>query len=70
MMIDSFNLKKRNLLLELADNYKHIMITEVSDITNSNDINLKINFNLITDKEKFMNDFELFVKECYGLGEK
>ena len=68
MVIDSFQQKQRNLLLELVDNYEHIMITEVSDITDTNYIDLKINFNLITDKEKFINDFELFVKECYGLG--
>lgn len=67
MIIDSFQQKQRNLLLELADNYEHIMITEVSDTTDTNDINLKINFRLISDKEKFINDFELFVKETVGI---
>lgn len=67
MVIDSFNQKKRNLLLQLVDNYENILITEVSDITDTNDINLKINFKSIIDKKKFTDDFELFVKECYGL---
>lgn len=63
MVIDSFNQKQRNLLLELADNYEHVMITEVSDILNTTDVNVKINFRLISDKEKFINDFGLLVKE-------
>lgn len=67
MVIDSFKQKQRNILLELVDNNEDILITEVSDVMDTNDINLKINFNLITDKEKFINDFELFVKECYGI---
>jgi hypothetical protein len=63
MVIDSFKQKQRNLLLELADNYEHVMITEVSDILNTTDVNVKINFRLISDKEKFINDFGLLVKE-------
>ena len=67
MVIDSFKLKQRNLLLELADN-EHVMITEVSDILNTTDVDVKINFNRITEKEKFINDFGLLVKEYCGLG--
>ena len=54
MVIDSFKQKQRNLLLELVDNYEHVMVTEVSDIMNTNDVNVKINFRLISDKEKFI----------------
>ena len=68
MVIDSFKLKQRNLLLELADNYEHVMITEVSDILNTTDVKVTINFRLISDKEKFINDFGLLVKEYCGLG--
>lgn len=67
MVIDSFNQKQRNLLLKLADNYEHVIITEVSDISNTTDVNVKINFSRMIEKEKFINDFELFVKEYYGL---
>ena len=67
MVIDSFKLKQRNLLLELADN-EHVIITEVSNILNTTDVNVKINFNRITEKEKFINDFGLLVKEYCGLG--
>ena len=68
MVIDSFQQKQRNLLLELANNYEHVMITEVSDILNTTDVNVKINFRLISDKEKFINDFGLLVKEYCRLG--
>lgn len=67
MVIDSFKQKQRNLLLELVDN-EHVMITEVSDIFNTTDVNVKINFRLISDKERFINDFGLLVKEYRGLG--
>lgn len=68
MVIDSFKQKQRNFLLQLVDNYEHVMITEVSDILNTTDVNVKINFNRITEKEKFIDDFGLLVKEYCGLG--
>lgn len=68
MAIDSFKQKQRNFLLQLVDNYEHVMITEVSDILNTTDVNVKINFNRITEKEKFIDDFGLLVKEYCGLG--
>ena len=68
MVIDSFKQKQRNLLLELADNYEDIFITEVSEDIDSTDVNVKIYFRLISDREKFINDFGSLVKEYGGLG--
>lgn len=64
MIMDSFEFEQRKLLSELSD--KEIVITEVRDLENSHDIEIRVNFKNLYDKKKFINDFELFVKNCFG----
>lgn len=65
MVMDSFEFEQRKLLSELFD--KEILITEVKDVENSHDVEIRVNFKNTYDKEKFMDDFELFVKNYIGL---
>ena len=65
MVMDSFKYEQRKLLSELSD--KEVLITEVRDLENSHDAEIRINFKNLYDKEKFIDDFELFVKNCFGV---
>lgn len=64
MVMDSFEYEQRKLLSELSD--KKILITEVRDLENSHDVEIRINFKNLYDKKKFIDDFNSFVKNCYG----
>lgn len=64
MVMDSFEYEQRKLLSELSD--KEILITEVKDLENSNNVEIRINFKNFYDKKKFIDVFESFVKNCYG----
>ena len=64
MVMDSFKYEQRKVLSELSD--KETLITEVRDIENSHDVEIRVNFKNLYDKEKFINDFESFVKNCFG----
>lgn len=64
MVMDSFEFEQRKLLSELSD--KEIVITEVRNLENSHDIEIRVNFKNLYDKKKFINDFESFVKNCFG----
>ena len=59
MVMDSFEFEQRKLLSELYD--KEILITEVRDMENSHNVEIRVNFKNLYDKEKFMDDFELFL---------
>ena len=65
MVMDSFKYEQRKLSSELLD--KEILITEVRDLENSQDVEIRVNFKNLYDKEKFIDDFELFVKNCFGV---
>ena len=62
--MDSFKYEQRKLLSELSD--KETLITEVRDLENSHDVEIGVNFKNLYDKEKFIDDFESFVKNCFG----
>lgn len=64
MVIDSFEYEKIKLLSELSD--KEILITEIRDLENSHDVEIRVNFKNLYDKEKFIDVFESFVKNCFG----
>lgn len=64
MVMDSFEYEQRKLLSELSD--KKILITEVRDLENSHDVEIRINFKNLYDKKKFIDDFTSFVKNRYG----
>lgn len=64
MVMDSFKYEQRKLLSELSD--KETLITEVRDLENSRDVEIRINFKNLYDKKKFINVFESFVKNCFG----
>jgi hypothetical protein len=64
MVMDSFEYEQRKLLSELSD--KEIVITEVRDLENSHDVEIRVNFKNGYDKREFMDDFESFVKNCFG----
>ena len=64
MVMDSFEYEQRKLLSELSD--KKILITEVRDIENSHDVEIRVNFKNLYDKEKFIDVFVSFVKNCIG----
>lgn len=64
MVMDSFKYEQRKLLSELSN--KEILITEVRDIENSNDIEIRVNFKNLYDKKKFIDVFKSFVKNCFG----
>lgn len=57
-------MNRRKLLSELFD--KEILITEVRDVENSHDVEIRVNFKNLYDKEKFIDVFESFVKNCIG----
>lgn len=59
MVMDSFKYEQRKFLSELFD--KEILITEVRDIENSHDVEIRVNFKNLYNKEKFIDDFALFV---------
>lgn len=64
MVMDSFKFEQRKLLSELLD--KEILITEVRDMENSHEVEIRVNFKNLYDKETFIDNFELFVKNCIG----
>ena len=64
MIMDSFKYEQRKLLSELSD--KETLITEVRDLENSHDVEIRVNFKNIYDKKKFIDVFESFVKNCFG----
>ena len=64
MIMDSFKYEQRKLLSELSD--KETLITEVRDLENSCDIEIRVNFKNFYDKKNFIDDFESFVKNCFG----
>ena len=64
MVMDSFKYEQRKLLSELSD--RETLITEVRDLENSHDVEIRVNFKNLYDKEKFIDVFELFVKNCFG----
>ena len=64
MVMDSFTYEQRKLLSELSD--EEILITEVRDLENSHDVEIRINFKNLYHKEKFIDDFKSFVKNCFG----
>ena len=64
MVMDSFEYEQRKLLSELFD--KKILITEVRDLENSRDVEIRVNFKNLYDKEKFIDTFTSFVKNCFG----
>lgn len=64
MVMDSFKYEQRKVLSELSDN--EIVITEVKDLENSHDVEIRVNFKNLYDKEKFIDVFESFVKNCFG----
>lgn len=64
MVMDSFKYEQRKLLSELSD--KEIVITEVRDLENSHDVEIRVNFKNFYDKEKFIDVFESFMKNCFG----
>lgn len=64
MVMSSFESEQRKFLSELFD--KEILITEVRDMGNSHDVEIRINFKNSYDKENFIDDFESFVKNCIG----
>ena len=64
MVMDSFKYEQRKLLSELFD--KEIVITEVRDLENSRDVEIRVNFKNLYDKKKFIDVFESFVKNYFG----
>lgn len=64
MVMDSFEFEQRKLLSELSD--KETLITEVRDLENSHDVEIRINFKNLYDKKKFIDDFKSFAKNCIG----
>jgi len=64
MVMDSFKFEQRKVLSELSD--RETLITEVRDIENSHDVEIRVNFKNLYDKEKFIDVFESFVKNCFG----
>lgn len=64
MVMDSFKYEQRKLLSELSD--KEIVITEVRDLENSRDVEIRVNFKNGYDKREFIDVFESFVKNCFG----
>lgn len=64
MVMSSFESEQRKFLSELFD--KEILITEVRDLENSRDVEIRINFKNDYDKREFIDDFESFVKNCIG----
>lgn len=64
MVMDSFKYEQRKLLSELSD--KETLITEVRDLENSHDVEIRVNFKNFYDKKNFIDDFESFVKNCFG----
>ena len=64
MVMDSFKYEQRKLLSELSD--KETLITEVRDLENSHDVEIRVNFKNLYDKEKFIDIFESFVKNRFG----
>ena len=64
MVMDSFKYEQRKLLSELSN--KETLITEVRDLENSHDVEIRVNFKNIYDKKKFIDVFESFVKNYFG----
>lgn len=64
MVMDSFEYEQRKLLSELSD--KEILITEVEDVENSHDVEIRVNFKNLYDKKKFIDAFNSFMKNCFG----
>ena len=64
MVMDSFKFEQRKLLSELLD--KEILITEVRDMENSHEVEIRVNFKNLYDKKNFIDDFESFVKNYIG----
>ena len=62
--MDFFKYEQIKLLSKLSD--KEILITEVRDLENSHDVEIRVNFKNLYDKGKFIDDFESFVKNCFG----
>ena len=64
MVMDSFEFEQRKLLSELLD--KEILITEVRDMEDSHEVEIRVNFKNLYDKKKFIDVFESFVKNYFG----
>jgi len=58
MVMDSFEFEQRKLLSELLD--KEILITEVRDMEDSHEVEIRVNFKNLYDKKNFIDDFESF----------
>lgn len=65
MVMDSFKYEQIKLLSELSD--EETLITEVRDLENSHDVEIRVNFKNLYDKKKFIDDFVLFVDKCFKL---
>ena len=61
MVMDSFKYEQRKLLSELSD--KEIVITEVRDLENSRDVEIRVNFKNFYDKKKFIDDFSSYISD-------